>query len=147
LAGHPIAPTKPARRRKDRPSRDRNARSQRSLWRMSQGLGDPTLRVTADARDRVMTPNALSCASRPEAPGGKPQGRADVADCINAGIRPRRHSVDTTAPAVRNVEAVGTRTLATPGQRSAAGESLKGTKSSRGVTAWRRKQHKRNAQS
>jgi len=83
-------------------------------------------RAMADASDRVRTPIALSTASRPEASGGKPQGRTDEAR-KGTGIRPWRSSTGTTAPAVRKRRSGTIRTLATPDQRSAAGRSLKGT--------------------
>jgi hypothetical protein len=79
LAGHPTEPARPARRRKiaraetGTPGYNRHCRGE-----CLTGLGDPAPEATADASDRVMTPNALSPASRPRMPGGKPQGRADV---------------------------------------------------------------------
>lgn len=56
-----------------------------------------------------------------------------------AGIRPWRLAKalhGTTAPAVRNVEAAEVRTPATPDKRSAAGDSLKGTKPHERRIAW-----------
>jgi len=74
-AGHPTAPATPARRRKTGRAETGTPGPNASPWRMSQGIGDPTLRATADALDGVLTPNSPSPACPPEASGEKPQGR------------------------------------------------------------------------
>jgi hypothetical protein len=128
IAGQEEMPAMPARRRKPDRARPERQADAESAWSNVSNAHRATLRATVDGFDRVVTPNAPSPASRPEAPGEKPQGRTDARHYRIARIRPGTNNRLTDSLGRPKRRSGTVRMLATPDKRSTAGESLKGPK-------------------